>query len=318
MSSAPPTSHIDDRLHDLLVREGHLRLSREQLKPVLDQEEEDLRAVQAARPTFLGIMPKAKREAYRTQLTSAEETVRILRKGWDVIERCEPHIAKMIEEAVENVLRKDSPEYVQALAAHQQKEDWHRCLERFGQKIFEFTRALGNVRNLACSGYVRHTRAYSQNALQAFVLAIQAAEQVEEEVKFANKISRVQVALLAENGFTSRSLPWLSEPKYAVWVSKISSMPLAEAQLEFDVLIAETKQLYESVLPELRAQATQVEATQEAEIRNFLVAAWDQFRDEITPEIFPGDTEQNVAETERMLVTAAKSSVLGRLEGETS
>ena len=41
------------------------------------------------------------------------------------------------------------------LAALRQKEDWLRCLERFRDKIFEFTRALGNVRNVACSGYTR-------------------------------------------------------------------------------------------------------------------------------------------------------------------
>jgi len=97
-------------------------------------------------------------------------------------------------------------------------------------------------------------------------------------------------------------------------VSKISSLALAEAQVQFDLLIEQTKKLYETGIPELRAQADNVDVMQGNEIHNFLLAAWEQFRADVAPEIFSGDTEKNVAETERMLVSAARNSVLGRLE----
>ena len=170
------------------------------------------------------------------------------------------------------------------------------------------------MRNIACSGYTRDTKVYSQGAVQAFMLAITAAQSVEEEIKFANKISTEQLRLLKENGFDSRSLPKLPETSYAIWVSKISSLPLPEAQGQFDLLIEQTKKLYESGIPELRAQADNVEVTQGNDMHNFLLSAWEQFREEVAGEIYPGDTERNVAETERMLVTAARGSVLGRLE----
>jgi hypothetical protein len=146
------------------------------------------------------------------------------------------------------------------------------------------------------------------------MLAITAAQMVEDEIKFANKISSEQTRLLLANGFDTRPLPKLQETGYAVWVSKISSLALADAQTQFDLLIEQTKALYESGIPELRAQADSVEVAQGNEIHNFLLAAWDQFRGEVASDIFSGDTERNVAETERMLVAAARNSVLGRLE----
>jgi hypothetical protein len=307
-------SQLDEKLKTLLVREAHLRLSREQLRPIWANKEAELRAVQSSKPTFLPVMGRRAKEEYLGRLATAQETVRILRNGLEVVERCEPHIKKMIEEEIENVLRNQCEEYVQALAARRQKDDWVRCLDRFAAMIFEFTRSLGNVRNVACSGYTRDTKVYSQAAVQAFMLAITAAQKVEAEIKFANKISSEQQRMLKENGFDTRPLPRLPETGYAVWVSKISSLPLAEAQVQFDQLIEQTKKLYETGIPELRGQADNVEVSQGNEIHNFLLAAWEQFRAEVAPEIFSGDTESNVAQTERMLVASARMSVLGRLE----
>ena len=51
-------------LHDLLVREAHLRLSRDQLKPVVAEKEAALRALEGTRPFFLPVMAKDKRAAY--------------------------------------------------------------------------------------------------------------------------------------------------------------------------------------------------------------------------------------------------------------
>ena len=66
-------------------------------------------------------------------------------------------------------------------------------------------------------------------------------------------------------------------------------------------------------IPELRAQADYVDATQASDIHNFLLSAWDQFREEVAPEVLPADTEDSVAQTERMLLSQARNSVLGRL-----
>lgn len=307
-------SQLDEKLRTLLVREAHLKLSREQLRPVWAEKEAELRAVQSSKPTFLPLMGRRAKEDYLGRLATAQETVRILRNGLEVIERCEPHIKRMIEEEIENVLRNQCEEYVKALAARRQKDDWVRCLDRFAAMIFEFTRALGNVRNIACSGYARDTKEYSQAAVQAFLLAITAAQKVEAEIKFANKISSEQQRSLKENGFETRPLPRLQETGYAEWVSKISSLPLADAQVQFDQLIEQTKKLFETGIPELRAQADCVELAHGAEFYNFLLAAWEQFRAEIASEIFSGDTESNVAGTEEMLVASARTSVLGRLE----
>ncbi len=301
------------KLHDLLYREAHLKLWRTQLVPRWSGKEAELRAVQASRPMLLAIMPRRRRDAYQTRLTAAEETVKGLRERVDLLDRCEPALAKMIEHEIEQLLREDCPQYLQALAAHRQKEDWLRCLEHFAEKNYEFTRALGNVRNLACSGYARHSGVYSQGAMQAFGLAVQAARLVEDQVRFANRIADAQIELLRSNGVETRPLPRLPDTGFSDWVTKISQMPLTEAQVQFDSLIGTTKRLHETGVPELRAQADQVQQTQEADIRNFLSAAWEQFRAEVAPEIFSGDTERTVTETERMLESIARAGVVGRL-----
>lgn len=309
---ATPSS-LSRKLHDLLHREAHLKLWRTQVKPLWSQKEAELRAVESARPMLLPFMAGKRRDDYLSRLARAQEDVARLRQRIALLDLCEPHIAKMIEHELEHLLREECPEYIQALAAQRQKEDWLRCLERFGQKIFEFTRALGNVRNIACSGYERHSQVFSTAAVQAFGLAYVAAEQVEHEVRFANRISDAQLQTLQVNGIKTKPLPLLPETGFCVWVDKIKSMSLADAQSQFDTLIETTKKLAEAGMPGLRQQFDQVQTVQEADIRNFLVAAWDQFRSEIAPEIFAGDTERSVTETEAMLVKMGKASVLGRL-----
>ena len=306
-------SGLTRKLHDLLHREAHLKLCRAHTTPLWTKKEAELRAMQATRPRFMALISRKRREEYQAGLAKTEKAVEQMRHRMQMLDLCEPHIAKMIEEEVEKALRDECPEYIQALAALRQKDDWLRCLERFGGKIFEFTRALGNVRNLACSGYGRQNNVYSNSALQAFTLAYEAGRLVEEEVKFANRIADTQVAALRTYGVVTRSLPRLPETSFSEWVNRIKLLPLAEAQLQFDSLIENTKTLHVTGIPELRSQADQVEIAQDGDIKNFLFAAWDQFRAAVAPEIFPGDTERSVVSTEEMLTTIARNSVVGRL-----
>ena len=312
MSARLPNPDPDPALRDLLFREAHLRIARQKLAPELTAKEAALRSVKATRSPFHLVMPKRKAD-FENRLESATAAAEKLRARIGVLERCEKVVARKTEDAIERRLREACPEYVQALAAQRQKEDWLRCLERFGGKIFELTRSLGNVRNLACSGYDRHTFTYSGGAMQAFVVAQVAAAGVEEEVKFANQIADTQLAMFQASGVETRALPRLPETDYVGWVTKISTLPLPEAQSEFDALIAETKQLYETGIAELRAQADQVQQAQENDIHNFLLAAWEQFRTQVAGQVFAGDTERVLGETAALLEAEARLSISGRL-----
>ena len=292
---------IDSTLKDLLVREAHLRLSREQLTPVWAQKEAELRAVQTARPAFWPVFSKRKRDDYEAKLGDVQQVVDVLRQGVKVLDRIEPQIKKQITEELENILRADHPEYVEALAALRQKDDWMRCVERFGGRLNAFASQLGNVRNIACSGYARKANAYSQNASQAFQLAIDAAQKLEDEVAFANKISEARARIFIANGFKSRPLPKLEATGFAAWVAKISTLPLAEAQVQFDKLSEQTKKLHDSGLTELRANAESIDRQQTGEVHSALFVMWEQFRAQVAPEIYPGDTERVIEETENLL-----------------
>jgi hypothetical protein len=171
---------------------------------------------------------------------------------------------------------------------------------------------LGNVRNVACSGYARKSNAYSQNAGQAFQLAIDAAQRVEEEVVFANKISDARSRIFIASGFKARPLPKLQSTGFAAWVARISALPLAEAQVQFDQLFEQTKKLYEIGLPELHAQAEAIDGAQTNEVHSSLFVLWEQFRAQLAPEIFPGDTERIIEETAKLLPDNAGNTVAGR------
>jgi len=298
-------TQIDPQLKDLLVREAHLRLSRAQLTPVWSKKEAELRAIQTAKPTFIPVFSKRKREEYEARLAEVQQVVDVLRQGMDVLDRVEPHVKKLITEEIENILRADHPEYVEALAALRQKGDWVRCVDRFAEKIHAFTSQLGNARNIACSGYGKKTNAYSKNAGEAFQQAVEAAQKLEEEVTFANKIADARTRVLVANGFKARSLPKLSPTGFAAWVTKISTLPLAEAQVQFDQLSEAAKKLYERELRELRAHADAIDEQQTNEVQSSLFALWDKLRAQVAPEIFPGDTERVVEETERLMLENA-------------
>ncbi len=307
-------SALPRELQDLLVREAHLRLGREQLAPILAEKEAELKTVQGNKPAMLLFSAKDKRDAYLARVAEAQETVRLLRTGVEQLDRVEPHLHKLVRDSVEDFLRASCPEYTQALAARQQKEDWRRCLERFAERVYEFLQALGNARNMACTGYARATQSYSQSAVQAFVVAITAAQKVEAEVLFANKIAEAQALLFQQSGFVNaQPLPKLRVVSYAVWVSTIGSRSLNEAQMQFESLITDTKQLYETGIAELFAQAEAADQAQGSVIENFLETAWAQLREEIAPLINPDDTERSVSDSENLIMSLAKQTALGRL-----
>ncbi len=289
----------------MLHREAHLRLWRAQVTPRWSEKEAELRAIEAARPRFFAFLPRSRREQYLSRLAAVQASVTDLRGRVARLDYCEPRVTRLIEDEIAHLLRDERPEYARARAAQRQQEEWVRCVERFSSLAQELTRALGNVRNVACSGYARHTQAYSAAAIQAFGVANAAAQQLEEAAKQANKLADAQLAALKANGVSTRPLPRLPDTSFSGWVTKINAMPLAEAQAQFDVLIETTKRLHETAVPELRAQAERVQAEQDGDIRHLLMAAWERFRAEVASEIFPGDTERSVSETERLLAEAA-------------
>ena len=306
-------SELSRKLQDLLIREAHLRLTREALAPFFAEKEAELRQVESARPTLLSFSGKEKREAYQARLTDAQQSLQLARNGVQQLDAIEGRITKMLQDEIENMLRAESPEYLQALAANGQRADWNRCIERFTERIYEFTQALGNVRNLACSGYTRDTHIYSQAAVQGFLQAISAAHKVESEIKFANKLSDAQASALKRLGFESRQLPKLREVSYGIWVSRISTLPLVEAQAQFDAIITDAKQVYDSGIPELLSQAAQADTGQTEVINNYLTAAWEQLREDVAPLVKPEDTEASVTDSERMVNYIAQASVMGRM-----
>ncbi len=316
--AAPPPaaerSTISRKLEDLLIREAHLRLSRAQLAPALAEQEAVLRQVAEAKPALLAFQAKEKRQAYEARLAEARETVQMLRDGVAQLDRVEPHIRRMLRDEIEDLLRAACPEYLQALAAREQKEDWRRCIQRFATRVYEFLQALGNARNMACTGYTRDRQVFSQAAVQGFVVAIAAAEKVEAEIGFANRIGDLQEKMFRECGLEAPRLPRLKDTTYAVWVSTISSRTLGEAQLQFDTIIADVRQLYESGIPLMLSQAEAADQGHGSLIDNFLTTAWEQLRDEVSVYVAPADTEASVATTERMLVELAKGTVHGRLK----
>ena len=305
-------SRIDPKLKDLLVREAHLRLSRVQLMPAWSQKEAELRAIQTAKPAFWPVFSRRKREEFEARLNPVQQDVDLLRQGLAVLDRIEPQVKKLILEELENILRADHPEYVEAWAALRQMDDWVRCVGRFAERLHVFAGELGNVRSFACSGYARKANAYSEKTREAFQLAIAAAQKVEEEVVCANKISDARAQIFIASGFKSRALPKLPPTGFAAWVARINTLPPAEAQGQFDQLFARTKKLYETDIPELRAQADAADRQQTSEVQSTLFALWEQLRAQVAPEIFAGDTERIAEETGELFRDAAENTAVGR------
>lgn len=302
---------IPHKLEILLVREAHLKFGRAAIAPLLAEKEAEFFALEKAKPGMFAT--KEKKQAHLQEVAEANETLRLLRNGIAQLDRVEPHIQHMVEEEAESVLRANSPAYLAALAARQHREDWIKCLERFGEKVYGLKQALGNVRNMACSGYQREQQSYSQATVQAFMLAIAAGKKVEEEVKFANKISDVQEKTLLDSGFKAVALPKLKEVAFSQWVALISNMALAEAQQQFDQIISEARQLYEVGLPQMREQAEAADAAQGEVIMGFARQRLEEVRMSIVPEINLEETEESVADSERLLNAISRASVLGRL-----
>ncbi len=299
------------QIRDLLVREAHLRLGREAIAPVLEEQAAAAVALRKQRPGLFAA--KAAKEAHARLEAEAEEGLRLLRNGIAQLDRVEPHIRKLVIEAAEDYCREHEPEYLRALALREHRADWDRCLTRFGEKVFGLTQALGNVRNMATSGYERFQHSYSQAALQGFLIAIDAAKKLEQEICFANDVAEVQARLLRDTRLHAMELPRLRNVSYSPWIAMLSSVPLAEAQPQFDKILSELKQLVEDTLPAMREQARLVDTSQSEALDGYVMRVLNRMREEAATLVNPEETEQSVAESEKMLETLAKNSVLGRL-----
>ena len=226
-TDAAPRAMISRKLEDLLIREAHLRLIRAELVPALGVQEAAEKKVVEARPRWLSFHAKETRVAYESRLAEVRETAQMLRDGIAQLNRVEPHIRRMLRDEVEDLLRTRCPEYVQALAARDQKEDWRRCLNRFAQRMHDFLQALGSARNMACTAYTRDRQVFSPAAVQGFVLASECAKQVEGEVQFANRVADLQRVMFRESGLEAAALPRLPTTAFSRAVATIASVPLA-------------------------------------------------------------------------------------------
>jgi hypothetical protein len=303
---------LPQNLKDLLIREAHLKVGRDAIVPALMEQEGNLNRLQAAKPGLFA--SKAAREEHARKVAEVNEAMQLLKNGLAQLDRVEPHIKKMVFEAAEDHMRAANPQYLRALAVRESRADWVNCLARFGEKVHTLTKALGNVRNMVCAGYSRESQVFSQAALQAFMVAIGAGRKVEDEIKFANRISEGQEKLLKEVGFHAVALPRLKEVNYSQWVALISNMALAEAQQQFDQIINESKDLLDQGLPELKLQSDIAMSNQDSALQGYVQQFLEQARESIVDAVNPEETEASVADSEKMLLEQAKMSVHGRLE----
>ena len=157
---------------------------------------------------------------------------------------------------------------------------------------------------MVCTGYSREQHTYSPFALQALPPASEGAREVEAEIKFANEISRLQEQVMQATGVAAAALPRLPEADFSQRVDKIMQLPLVEAQVQFERIIGEVKQLHEQGIPQLRAQAEQAGSSQEEVLLGFVAQKLAELRQVVAPEVNPQNTERNVAESERLCAEA--------------
>jgi hypothetical protein len=299
------------KVRDLLVREAHLRLGRDAILPVLEAQRAARGELNKRKPGFFA--SREAKEAFACEAAEADEALRLLANGVAQLDRVEPHIRKLVIDAAEDHCRENHPEYLRALAVRAHRSDWERCFVRFGEKVYGLTQALGNVRNMATSGYERARQVYSQGALQAFLIAIEAAKALEQEICFANDVADVQARLLRDTRMEAMELPRLRNVSYSPWIAMLSSVPLAEAQPQFDRIIGELKMLFEQTIPTLREQVRLADASQREALDSYVLRVLEAMREEAATLVNPEETEASVADSERMLEELAKRSALGRL-----
>ncbi len=288
---------VPPALQDLLLREAHLRLSREAIQPALTRVEAEYLVLEANKPSLLA--SKHKQEAHEENLSRLAEKREQLRVGLEQLDRVEAHVGRLVLKEVEDYCRSAHPEYLQAMAIRQHRADWMHWLERFTEKAANLTRALGTLRNMVCTGYSREQHTYSPFAIQALPPASEGAKEVEAEIKFANEISRLQEQVMQATGVAAEILPRLPEADFSQRVDAIMLLPLVEAQVQFERIIGEVKALHEQGIPQLRAQAEQAGNNQDEVLLGFVALRLEEMRQTVAPEVNPQDTEQSVAESER-------------------
>ena len=221
-------------LRALLRDEGHVRLG---LALLLEAEEaagHDLRET-ARRITPLDRLLTVARRPRPVMVECRERADHLarLRRTRALLERLAASLGTEAEDAMEAYVRAHVPAYLRGLAALENLGDWTRALERFRQQLVAFRRAVGQARGAATSGYQKSANRVSDNAYDRLADAQLAADALEAEIAFVNRLSALHREMVRSTPCAEVFIPTVPVSPYAAWIGQLPTLAIGPLQLEF-------------------------------------------------------------------------------------
>jgi len=298
--------NMPDQLADLVVRGAYLEQSSKALKHLHREQLVRLETVRASQPPFLFLRPKDTRAAFKDATTGTAADMSAIEKALFVNGQLSEHLKRKSKELLEKWLRENCEEYRTGLAAGHFSIDWEQSLDRFSENAKTFVRVLGAARNTAPAGYDHAKRMFSPAAYEAIKLAHSVALQVEAEIIATNAIAEEHDRLVGRTVFND-PMPRLVHEPYAAVVGHIVGLTAAEAQAEFNRVIAAIDDLISRELDILRNRVRYSEREHEGRTQSYIDNAWEQLHAHaLAHSVDFEHLESVVAQTERAYMADAR------------
>ncbi len=290
-------TRIPPRLKDLLRREACLISSRQQVEDALHEFHTQKQEVESTRPPFMFLQRKSVREEFSKKLEETRQTVQALEAGLAKIDELLPRLHEWIVEEIERHLSGDNSAYLLGLSRNRFPGDWNRMADRFAAHCAAFAEMADRL-NAAVAALQKEQRIAGQLHIIDLVKTARVhGARVDADLQFFTQISLRQRA-------DSHKQP-LPEPPALRCETNVARIAMIDDINSRDLLarfVTRFKQTAAEFLPAVRQQGMQAAVRAAGgDINSYIDAAWDLLRSRAINEFNPAQSEQILAETERML-----------------
>ena len=284
-------------LKEALKSELHARLCKQVLVEAAADQERRIGEIEGRHTPVDFLLAAARRPRPITaELQEARDRLQQIAESLAGLAKIEAGVARRVETMFEDYIRETMPAYVRGLAALEHLQDWARGLARFEQRLAGYIRTLGQARNNVVAGYDRARRQMSAAADALLAEALTAAQALEDEIEFVNRLATLHEQAVADTPCVGAALPLVPAARYVRWTAELRQLDLGEMQLEFDRILRLTEDLRTEGLATLKAAIGNSAAQHEALAQSFVVERLEQTRASVERHWFDPQETQGIIE----------------------
>lgn len=144
----------------------------------------------------------------------------------------------------------------------------------FRMRVRDFLKALGQARGAMSTGYNNATEDYSQNAKDRLDVALRVAHKLDIALSDVELLNAEFKAKAEGTPYSKIKMPSFSQVEYEAGVRRARTMPIAQAQAEFEKTLSDCEQLHDEGIGEVIDEINDLKHSHEDIMREIVREYW--------------------------------------------